>query len=158
MVLTRSYEEVVILVEQDNLPVVYARLSRRQAVRLVGGLVLGAGAAQILAACAPAVGREAPAAEVTMQGFVFVPESITVPVGGTVLWRNTDALVHTVTCDPSLAQRPGDAQLPDGAQPFNSGSMEPNDEFRHTFEVAGEYVYFCIPHELQGMIGRVTVQ
>lgn len=146
------------MVKQNGFAAAQARLSRRQALRLVGGAMLSAGAAQMLAACAPAVGREAPAAEVTMQATSYVPASITIPVGGTVLWRNSDVLVHTVTCDPALAQRPGDAQLPPGAQTFNSGNLEPEDEFRHTFDVAGEYVYFCIPHELQGMVGRITVQ
>ncbi|MCL5279758.1 MAG: plastocyanin/azurin family copper-binding protein [Planctomycetes bacterium] len=30
--------------------------------------------------------------------------------------------------------------------------------FQHTFEVPGTYVYFCLPHEAMGMVGKVTVQ
>ncbi len=88
----------------------------------------------------------------------YVPAAVTITVGQSVVWTNTSSMVHTVTADPSLAKDPRHVQLPQGAQPFNSGDLTPGATFRHTFDVPGTYVYFCIPHEVLGMIGRITVQ
>ncbi len=88
----------------------------------------------------------------------FAPAAVTITAGRSVVWMNTSSLVHTVTDDPSLAEDPSHAQLPPGARPFNSGEIAPAGTFRHTFDVPGTYVYFCIPHEALGMIGRVIVQ
>jgi plastocyanin len=88
----------------------------------------------------------------------YVPEEVTISVGQTVVWTNTSSMFHTVTDDPALAQDRSHAQLPEGAQPFNSGNIAPGDVFQRTFEVPGTYVYFCIPHEAVGMIGKIIVQ
>jgi plastocyanin len=88
----------------------------------------------------------------------YVPEEVTVMVGQTVVWTNTSTLVHTVTADPALARERREVHLPEGAQPFDSGQIAPGATFRHTFDVPGLYVYFCIPHELEDMIGRINVR
>jgi plastocyanin len=51
----------------------------------------------------------------------------------------------------------GDAVLPDGAQPWDSGIITGGQTYSHTFDVAGQYSYFCIPHEALGMVGKITV-
>lgn len=89
----------------------------------------------------------------------YVPEQLTVSVGDTVTWRTVGPIPHTSTCDPSLAANPAQSvALPQGAEPWNSGDVGDGQEFSHTFEVPGDYTYFCIPHEAAGMIGSVTVQ
>lgn len=88
----------------------------------------------------------------------FLPDTVRVRAGKTVVWRNTSDIVHTVTADPSLAARPDNVRLPSGAQPFDSGDLVPGAEFRRRFDVAGEYRYVCLPHELAGMIGVVIVE
>ena len=88
----------------------------------------------------------------------YIPVKVTITVGQGVVWMNTSSMVHTVTADPSLARDPSHVQLPQGARSFNSGDIAPGGTFRHTFEVPGTYVYFCIPHEAMGMVGRVIVQ
>lgn len=89
----------------------------------------------------------------------YVPEQLTVNVGDTVTWRTVGPIPHTSTCDPSLAANPAQSvALPEGAEPWNSGDVGDGQEFSHTFEVAGDYTYFCIPHEAAGMIASVTVQ
>jgi plastocyanin len=65
------------------------------------------------------------------------------------------SMVHTVTADPS---RPGISRATAEGPSRSLGDIAPGGTFRHTFEVPGAYVYFCIPHEAAGMIGRVTVQ
>ncbi len=87
----------------------------------------------------------------------FEPDTVRVPVGGTVEWRNTSLLVHTVTGDPAKATLEGSARLPKGAKPFDSGNLDPKATFRHTFTVPGTYGYFCIPHEGAKMKGVVIV-
>ncbi len=99
------------------------------------------------------------AAEVTMSNKLrFSPGAVHIKVGQTVRWTNKSDLVHTVTLDPKLAQKKADAALPDGAEPFNSGDLKPGQSFAHTFTVPGEYRYFCIPHELAGMVAGVIVE
>jgi plastocyanin len=88
----------------------------------------------------------------------YAPEEVTITVGQSVVWTNTSSMVHTVTADPTLAKDPSHVRLPEGAKPFDSGNLTPGATFRHTFDVPGEYVYFCIPHEAAGMVGRVNVR
>jgi len=102
------------------------------------------------------VGKEA-AVRMT-NSLTYVPEEVTIRAGQTVVWTNTSSLAHTVTADPALAQDRSHVQLPEGAPPFNSGDIAPGAVFRYTFEVPGTYVYFCIPHEAMGMVGRIIVQ
>ncbi len=100
-----------------------------------------------------------PAVVVTMTDQLkFNPGTVTVQVGDTVEWKNTSLLAHTVTADPALAARQENVALPEGAQPFHSGIMKPNDTFRHKFATPGKYRYFCIPHEATGMVAEVVVQ
>lgn len=90
---------------------------------------------------------------------IFDPAELTINVGDTVTWITTGVIPHTSTCDPEEAQNPEEhVQLPDGAETWNSGVVNQDEEFSHTLEVAGEYTYFCIPHEAVGMVGYITVQ
>lgn len=88
---------------------------------------------------------------------VFQPPTLTIARGTTVTWTNTGQSPHSVTDDPSKATNPSDSVLPAGAQPFDSGIINASGTFSHTFDTPGQYVYFCIPHESLGMIGRITV-
>lgn len=92
-----------------------------------------------------------------MSDLAFEPRGIRIQVGDTIRWTNSSALVHTVTGDPQKAMRANNVILPDGAAPFDSGMMRPGDIFTYVFTVAGEYTYVCVPHELAGMLGTVTV-
>ncbi|WP_336338313.1 cupredoxin domain-containing protein [Haloarcula brevis] len=94
----------------------------------------------------------------------FEPETLTVSVGDTVDWVTTGAVAHSVTAY--------EEDLPDGAAYFASGefdsesaarksypqgSVSTDETYSHTFETAGEFPYFCIPHE-SGMVGTVVVE
>lgn len=94
-----------------------------------------------------------------LQGLQFDPDHLTIRVGDTVTWRNVSATSHTSTCDPEKANNPEEhVQLPEGAETWDSGLLNTDEEFSHTFEVAGEYTYFCIPHEANGMVANLTVE
>ena len=90
-------------------------------------------------------------------GRSFDPKEITIPVGGTVEWKNTAFFAHTVTFDPSKAEDPSQVQLPPGVAPFDSGKLGGGKTWSHTFTVPGRYQYVCLPHEDHGMIGVVNV-
>lgn len=87
----------------------------------------------------------------------YTPDTVRVMVGETVRWENSADVMHTVTADPDEAFKQSSVNLPDGASTFNSGNLDPKETFEHTFEVAGTYRYFCIPHEAAGMKGTVIV-
>lgn len=87
----------------------------------------------------------------------YVPDTLRIPAGATVEWKNSSLLVHTVTDDPALATIAGSAARPRGAAAFNSGNLAPGNSFVHRFTVPGVYHYFCIPHEAAKMRGVVLV-
>lgn len=105
--------------------------------------------------------------DVGMSANAFLPDSLEVEVGETVVWGNNGSRGHTVTAY--------DDAIPESAAFFASGGYEstaaaredwrrdgggnlrPGETFEHTFEVAGTHHYFCIPHERGGMTGRVVV-
>jgi plastocyanin len=111
-------------------------------------------ATQAAAAAAPAA--TAPVVKMTDQ-YKFDPATLTIPKGTTVEWQVAGTQPHTVTDDPSKAMDKSHTVLPAGADPWDSGMLNPGQSFKHTFTVAGEYSYICIPHEAMGMIGKITV-
>jgi plastocyanin len=109
-------------------------------------------------AAAPAAGWAAGAVVEMDNRMNYLPDTVRVAVGESVVWRNTSDIVHTVTADPTRAELPESVRLPAGAQPFDSGDMRPGEAFVQVFLEPGEYRYFCIPHERAGMIGTVIVR
>ena len=79
----------------------------------------------------------------------FSPSLITVAVGTTITWQNTDTMIHTVTSGAS----DGVAGAPDGT--FDSSVLQQDDSFEQMFAEAGTFDYFCAPHPW--MIGQVVV-
>ena len=109
-------------------------------------MVLGAmaGLGVVLVTLAPQV--NAADTTVSMIDDSFQPASITINVGDTVTWVNNEDRPHTATAD-------------DGS--FDSGTLELNGQFSHTFTTAGTFTYFCEFHGGaggQGMSGTVIVQ
>lgn len=78
----------------------------------------------------------------------FVPEDITVQEGDTVLWVNNGTIIHTTTSGTNC----------DADGTWDSGNMDPGEEFMYVFNESGDYPYFCIPHCAVGMTGSVTVE
>jgi plastocyanin len=87
----------------------------------------------------------------------FIPETVTIKAGDTVKWTNPHNISHTVTFDPSKAATAANAALPAGVEPFDSGGVEEEGTFSHTFTVKGTYKYVCVYHEAMGMVGTVVV-
>jgi plastocyanin len=72
----------------------------------------------------------------------FAAEVLRVPVGTPVEWQNRGRNPHTVTAD-------------DGS--FDSGDLQPGDEFSHAFATPGVYRYYCKYHGAAGGIGMAGV-
>jgi plastocyanin len=94
---------------------------------------------------------------------VFEPAEVTVAIGETVTWGFASA-GHNVCCRSNDNDNVG---LPAGGKPFASygpeespqRSLVPRGEtYEHTLHVAGQYVYVCIPHVAQGMVGTIHVE
>jgi plastocyanin len=102
--------------------------------------------------------RGMPATVMMIDGSRFEPAQVTVPVGTTAVWRNGSQLAHTVTADPVQATTASNVQLPAGAEPFASETLQSGQTFVRQLTVAGEYRYVCHLHEGSGMVGIITVE
>lgn len=119
-------------------------------------LILAASLALAVLAVAPAgMAQTATTGAVVkmMDTFEFDPHAVTIHAGEAVEWHNASRFKHSVTADPKL----GGAALPEGAEPFASGELQPGESFRRVLSVPGKYRYFCTPHEGIGMTGTITV-
>lgn len=87
----------------------------------------------------------------------FDPVGVHVEPGTTLRWTNRDAgNSHTVTAyHPALFDRP--LRIPEGAEPWDSGYLLPDESFAVTLTLEGVYDYYCLPHEHAGMVGRIVV-
>ncbi|MFB6130003.1 MAG: plastocyanin/azurin family copper-binding protein [Salinigranum sp.] len=105
---------------------------------------------------------DAPADEVTVEMTmvsetepVFDPEITWVNPGGSVTWKNVDEDPHTTTAYAPSNDKP--QRVPDGADGWDSGTLQTGETFTQTFDTEGVYEYYCLPHEALGMVGIVVV-
>jgi plastocyanin len=104
---------------------------------MIALLMLFAGPSRVTATDQPSAANVA----VKIDNFVFGPQAITVPVGTTVTWTNSDDIPHT-------------AVSTDGV--FKSKVMDTDEKFSYTFTKAGTYSYYCSVHPK--MTGQVVVK
>ncbi len=122
-------------------------------LRFLTALGLGVGAvgalgAIIISGCGG--GGDPGANEVFMQAIAFNPMEITIQVGESVTWTNQDLEPHTVT-----SGNPGDADL---GSIFRSALLSQGGTFTHTFNDAGEFVYYCEVHPGMMRDAKVIVE
>jgi plastocyanin len=80
-------------------------------------------------------------AAVKIDNFVFGPQMLTVPIGTTVTWTNSDDIPHTSVSTEGV---------------FKSKVLDTDEKFSYTFTKAGTYPYYCTIHPK--MTGKVVVQ
>jgi plastocyanin len=68
---------------------------------------------------------------VSISGFKFVPETLTVNAGDTVIWKNEDIVPHTATAE---------------GKGFNSKGIESKASWKYVADKAGTYPYLCTFH------------
>jgi plastocyanin len=78
---------------------------------------------------------------VVIHNFAFQPPELTVNVGDTIVWSNTDIVSHTVTAA-------------DGS--FDSDEIKPGKSWKFVATKAGTFAYACSPHP--NMHGTLTVK
>ncbi len=126
-------------------------------------LLVGSGGV-LSASLLPLVGRaEAPAKTIEIHmksdragGMVgFDPVGVFLQPGQTVRWI-CDANVHTTTAY-SPKNDNHSLRIPENAEPWASDYLLPGQTFELKFTVEGIYDYFCVPHEMAGMVGRLIV-
>lgn len=81
-------------------------------------------------------------ADVKIDNFSFLPQSLTVAVGTTVTWTNNDDVPHTVVSDDKTT--------------FRSKALDTDEKFSFTFTKPGTYGYFCSVHP--HMTGEIVVK
>ena len=86
-------------------------------------------------------GAADPAMEATVEiaDFAFGPAEVTIAVGGTVTWSNTDNQAHTATSSGN----------------FDTGAIDAGTSASVTFDEAGTFTYICSFHPF--MTATVTV-
>lgn len=76
--------------------------------------------------------------QVTISNYTFNPPMINVPIGGTVVWTNTDKVPHSVT-----------------GLNFQSGDIAPGQSYSFLFDQEGTFDYACAQHPQ--MTGTIIV-
>ena len=77
---------------------------------------------------------------VDIADFTFKPGDLKVAAGTTVTFTNKDGFAHTATAKDKS---------------FDSGNLDQDATFEHTFETAGTFEYLCAIHN--SMTGTITV-
>ena len=99
------------------------------------------GRGDTMASSTPTPGPTAAPIAVKIVNFAFSPQKVTISVGGSVVWKNSDDVAHTATAS-------------DGS--FDSGNLANGQSWTHTFTKAGKYAYICTYHP--NMTGTIIVQ
>merc|ERR1712217_77133 len=87
-------------------------------------------------------------------GLVFVPDSLTIKAGESVVFTNNAGFPHNIVFDEDA--------VPDGVNTEAISKEDylnaPGETHEVKFEKAGEYGYYCEPHRGAGMKGKIVVQ
>ncbi len=131
-------------------------------------LAAAAGGSVGLAGCIDAFGSESPEYDVGMRASAFIPTELDVTVGETVIWYNNNDRAHTVTAYETALPADGmyfasggyadESTAREAYERDLGGAIYAGERYEHTFETAGEFPYFCVPHERQGMTGTIVVR
>ena len=77
---------------------------------------------------------------VTIQNSGFMPDTLRITTGTTVMWSNMDSMMHTIT---------------DAEGMLDSGNIAPGMSFQYTFASMGTYNYYTMPNTM--MKGGVVI-
>jgi plastocyanin len=130
-------------------------LTRRKLVSGGGSIFAG------LALHPPKLQAEAKVIEIHMRSdsdgshVGFHPVGLLIEPGTIVRWT-CDQNVHTTTAYSPKNDNHA-LRIPENAQPWASDYLLPGQSFEVTLTEEGVYDYFCVPHELAGMVGRIIV-
>jgi plastocyanin len=129
--------------------------TRRLLVACLTGVVVSAAAATAIAATVEVRLLQTPDGNA-----YFDPAGIHIAPGDTVRWVQISGF-HSITAYHPRNDN-HELRIPESAEPWDSDILQaqfpkPGATFEHVFTVQGVYDYFCRPHEMAGMVGRVVV-
>lgn len=84
---------------------------------------------------------------------VFEPSSVTISKGDSVTWTNNAGFPHNIVFDEDAVPAGVNADALSNEDYLNA----PGETVTRKFDVAGEYNYYCEPHQGAGMQGKVIV-
>lgn len=84
---------------------------------------------------------------------VFEPSSVTISKGDSVTWTNNAGFPHNIVFDEDGVPAGVNADALSNEDYLNA----PGETVTRKFDVAGEYNYYCEPHQGAGMQGKVIV-
>jgi plastocyanin len=84
---------------------------------------------------------------VDLDDFEMLPRQVSVSRGSTIQWHNIDigGELHALTADPGQAIS------------FDSGALEPGEDFSFRFDQPGRFYYYCRIHGSPGLVGMSGV-
>ncbi|WIA12756.1 hypothetical protein OEZ86_006085 [Tetradesmus obliquus] len=85
---------------------------------------------------------------------VFEPATVTIKAGDSVTWTNNAGFPHNIVFDEDAVPAGVNADALSHDDYLNA----PGESYTAKFDTAGEYGYFCEPHQGAGMVGKVIVQ
>lgn len=142
-------KEQMLTQEEERAKAIEAQLGGSDSVQLEETVELSAPTVEVPQAIGPIsvdvsipTGTAVPGCEETND--CYLPDNVSIHVGDTVIWANTDTAAHTVT-----SGTPTDG--PDGT--FDSSLFMAGATFEVTFDDSGSYDYFCMVHPwMQGNV------
>jgi plastocyanin len=79
----------------------------------------------------PGADAKARTRTVVLRGMDYLPATLTVNVGDTVVWKNEDVVPHTATARNKS---------------FDSGNIAPGGSWSYVANKKGTYFYYCVYH------------
>lgn len=130
-------------------------VSRRGFLTLGGGVLATLSSPALLQAGSPEM--------IEMRGTArgeriwFAPRGLAVSTGTVIRFVNRDpGNSHTSTAyHPDIYGRT--RRMPAAATPWDSDFLLPGESFEVTLTSPGVYDFYCIPHEMAAMVGRIVV-
>lgn len=96
---------------------------------------------RVVAEKAPMMSEDKKTQTVVIKDFAFTSEILTVKVGTTVTWENSDTVAHSAVSDDGV---------------FDTKLLAPGEKASYTFTEAGTYTYKCGVHP--SMMGKIVVE
>ena len=88
----------------------------------------------------PVFAADAPANQISIKEYMFMPATLNIATGTKVTWVNHDDVPHTIV---------------DTDKAFHSAALDTDDTYSFTFTKPGTYHYFCTLHPK--MVGTIIV-
>ena len=118
-------------------------MKQNQTIVIIALVVVAAIAAYFMMKGSPAVVPTGPqTSTVDIKDLAFSPDTLTISVGDTVTWTNSDSVKHLVASS--------------GIGGIASSTLNPGASYSKTFTKAGTYAYHCEIHP--SMKGTIIVQ